>query len=156
MTRPVPRPLAPARALRRLAAGERGAVAVEFALVAPLLLILIFGIIDLGRAYSTLNQLAASAREGARLAAVLPNPESGSSQTQIRAVVKKFSERQLGGAALTDGQIVVLLDRSTATVTVEIRAYSFQLVTPLAGVVGLRTVPITRRATFRWERGAIP
>ncbi len=143
-------------ARRRRAEGDAGASAVEFALVAPLLLILVFGIIDLGRAYSTLNQLAASAREGARYAAVLPNPESGSSQTQIRQTVKKFSERQLGGAPLSDGQIFVSLDRSAATVTVEVRAYSFQLVTPLAGVVGLRTVPITRSATFRWERGAIP
>jgi Flp pilus assembly protein TadG len=136
--------------------GDAGVAVIEFALVAPLLLILVFGIIDLGRAYSTLNQIAASAREGARFAAVLPNPTSGSSQAQIRQTVKTFSERQLGGAPISDGQIFVTLDRAAATVTVEVRGYSFQLLTPLAGVVGLRTVPINRRATFRWERGAIP
>jgi Flp pilus assembly protein TadG len=135
---------------------DAGVAVVEFALVAPLLLILVFGIIDLGRAYSTLNQIAASAREGARVAAVLPNPASGSSQTQIRQAVRKFSERQLGGTPIKDNQIFVTLDRTAATVTVEVRAYSFQLVTPLAGVVGLRTVAVTRRATFRWERGTIP
>ena len=135
--------------------GEAGVAVVEFALVAPLLLLLIFGIVDLGRAYATLNQLAASAREGARVAAVLPNPESAASQARIREAVKKY-DRQLGGSPVADGQIVVTLDRPGGTVTVEVRAYSFQLVTPLAGVAGLRTIPITRRATFRWERGAIP
>ncbi len=135
---------------------EAGVAVVEFALVAPLLLILIFGIIDLGRAYSTLNQLAASAREGARLAAVLPNPASGSSETQVRQAVKQFSLRQLGGPPVRDEQIGVTLDRSAGTVTVEVRAYPFELITPLAGVVRRRTIPITRQATFRWERAAIP
>lgn len=140
---------------RRGLRDERGVAVVEFALVAPLLLVLIFGIIDLGRAYSTLNQLAASAREGARLAAVLPNPASSTAQAQIRHTVKQFSLRQLGGPPVRDDQITVTLD-TLATVTVAIRAYPFQLVTPLVGVVGLRTIPITRQATFRWERGAIP
>jgi len=135
---------------------ERGVAVVEFALVAPLLLILIFGIIDLGRAYSTLNQLAASAREGARFAAVLPNPLSSTAEAQIRQTVKEFSLRQLGGAPVRDDQIAITLDRTLGTVTVAIRAYPFQLVTPLVGVVGLRTIPITRQATFRWERAAIP
>jgi Flp pilus assembly protein TadG len=141
---------------RRGLRDERGVAVVEFALVAPLLLVLIFGIIDLGRAYSTLNQLAASAREGARLAAVLPNPSSGTSEAQIRQTVKQFSLRQLGGPPVRDDQIAVTLDKTLGTVTVAIRAYPFQLVTPLVGVVGLRTIPITRQATFRWERGAIP
>jgi Flp pilus assembly protein TadG len=141
---------------RRGLRDERGVAVVEFALVAPLLLILVFGIIDLGRAYAALNQIAASAREGARVAAVLPNPESAASKTQIREVVQQFSRRQLGGAAIGDDQIVVTLDRTAATVTVEVRGYSFQLLTPLAGVVGRRTVAINRSATFRWERGAIP
>jgi Flp pilus assembly protein TadG len=140
------------RALRK----EQGVAVVEFALVAPLLLILVFGIIDLGRAYSTLNQLAASAREGARFAAVLPNPVSSWSQDQVRQTVKQFSLRQLAGSAVSDDQIAVTLDKTAGTVTVAVRGYPFQLVTPLAGVVGLRTIPITRQATFRWERAAIP
>src|SRR5918999_1617591 len=137
-------------------AGDEGIAVLEFALVAPLLLILVFGIIDLGRAYSALNQLAASAREGARLAAVLPNPSSSTAEAQIRQTVKHFSLRQLGGPPVRDDQIAVTLDRTLGTVTVAIRAYPFQLVTPLVGLVGLRTIPITRQATFRWERGAIP
>jgi len=142
--------------LRNHLRDERGVAVIEFALVAPLLLLHLFGNIDLGRAYAALNQIAASAREGARVAAVLPNPESSTSQAQIRETVRTFSERQLGGAPISDDQIVVTLNRTAAAVTVEVRGYSFQLLTPLAGVVGLRTVAINRSATFRWERGAIP
>lgn len=41
---------------------------VEFAMVAPLLLVLVFGCIDFGRGYYHQNQLTNAAREGVRLA----------------------------------------------------------------------------------------
>ncbi len=49
---------------------ERGAAAVEFALVVSLLLIILFGIIAFGRVYSELEVMESAAREGARAAAV--------------------------------------------------------------------------------------
>ena len=49
---------------------ERGAAAVELALVLPILLLLVFGIIDFGRAYFGQISLNAAAREGVRLAAL--------------------------------------------------------------------------------------
>ena len=52
------------------AARERGAAAVEFALLLPVLLLLVFGIIDFGRALNAQITLTQAAREGARLAAV--------------------------------------------------------------------------------------
>ena len=48
---------------------ERGAVAVEFALIVPVLLTLLFGGIEYGRVYSQLEVLESAAREGARQAA---------------------------------------------------------------------------------------
>ena len=45
---------------------DRGAAAVEFALVVPLLLLLVFGIIDFSRAYNTRVTLTEAAAEGAR------------------------------------------------------------------------------------------
>jgi Flp pilus assembly protein TadG len=45
---------------------ERGASAVEFAFVLPLLLLIVFGIIEFGRAYQVKVQLTGSVREGAR------------------------------------------------------------------------------------------
>jgi Flp pilus assembly protein TadG len=51
----------------RCAARDRGAAAVEFALVLPLLVALVFGLIDFGRAYNQQISLTQLAREGARL-----------------------------------------------------------------------------------------
>jgi Flp pilus assembly protein TadG len=50
--------------------GERGAAAVEFAIVASLFFMLVFGIIDFGFAFHSWNNAANAAREGARKAAV--------------------------------------------------------------------------------------
>jgi Flp pilus assembly protein TadG len=49
---------------------QRGAVAVEFALVLPILVLFIFGIIEFGRAYNARIVLTAAVREGARAVAV--------------------------------------------------------------------------------------
>ena len=59
------------RVRRMLRGSEKGAAIVEFALVVPLLLLLLWGIVDIGRAFYTLNNLASAVREGARTAAVM-------------------------------------------------------------------------------------
>jgi Flp pilus assembly protein TadG len=45
---------------------ERGAVMVEFAIILPVLLLLLVGIVEFGRAYNTQVSIQAAAREGAR------------------------------------------------------------------------------------------
>jgi Flp pilus assembly protein TadG len=50
--------------------GQRGASAVEFALIAPLLFMLIFGIIGFGIAFMQLQTIRGAVREGARVSAV--------------------------------------------------------------------------------------
>jgi Flp pilus assembly protein TadG len=57
------------RAVRRTRR-DRGAVAVEFALLFPVLLLLVFGMIDFGRALNAQITITQAARTGARLAAV--------------------------------------------------------------------------------------
>jgi hypothetical protein len=49
---------------------RRGVVAVEFAIVAPILVAVLFGLIELGRAFETQNLLEVAAREGARFASM--------------------------------------------------------------------------------------
>jgi Flp pilus assembly protein TadG len=49
---------------------DRGAAAVEMALVLPVLLFILMGLIDFGRAYNAQIQLSAAAREGVRLASL--------------------------------------------------------------------------------------
>jgi hypothetical protein len=49
---------------------QKGAAAVEFALIAPILFMLIFAIFEFGTGYSRYLAITHAAREGARLAAV--------------------------------------------------------------------------------------
>lgn len=58
------------RRSRSRSAQDRGTAAVEFALVLPLLLLVVLGIIDFGRALNAQITLTQAAREGARLAAL--------------------------------------------------------------------------------------
>ena len=52
------------------AQNRQGAVAVEFAIVAPILVACVFGLIELGRAFEMQNLLEVAAREGARFASM--------------------------------------------------------------------------------------
>ena len=54
----------------RLARDERGSPAVEFALIAPVLILLVLGIVQFGFAFYTYNEMMNGAREGARRLAV--------------------------------------------------------------------------------------
>lgn len=60
---------------RRLVRSERGTAVVEFALVAPLLFLIVFGIIEFGRILNAYNQLTQLAGQGARAATVNRNPD---------------------------------------------------------------------------------
>ena len=53
---------------------DRGAAAVEFALVMPVLLVLILGIAEFGRAYNIQTTISGAAREGARVMALTNAP----------------------------------------------------------------------------------
>ena len=74
-----------------MARTERGASAVEFAIVLPVLFLVIAGIVDFGRYFFTQIQVTNAAREGARAAVVLPSP-AASDMTAI-------TQRALAGVA---------------------------------------------------------
>jgi len=76
--------------------GQRSQALIEFALISPVLLLMIFGIVDIGRAvfyYDTLNH---AAREGARTAI------RASSQLPTNADVLTTVTRQMAGAPVTE------------------------------------------------------
>ncbi|HEX2646701.1 MAG TPA: TadE family protein, partial [Candidatus Dormibacteraeota bacterium] len=57
------------KAARAFAQSQRSQALIEFALVSPVLLLMLFGIVDIGRAIFYLDTLNHAAREGARVAA---------------------------------------------------------------------------------------
>ncbi len=58
------------RGLNRKIKSEKGASSIEFALILPILIMLMVGIFEFGMAYSNYIAITHAAREGARLAAV--------------------------------------------------------------------------------------
>lgn len=66
--------------------GERGAAMVEFAVILPLLITLVFGIIEFSIAFNRLQGLHAAAREGARTAS-LPTATYGDVQARVNSAL---------------------------------------------------------------------
>jgi Flp pilus assembly protein TadG len=78
---------------------ERGATAVEFALIVPLLIVLVLGIVEFGHAFQVQGTLSAAAREGVRLMALQNDPAAA------RAAVRNAATSLKPG--ITDAQIVI-------------------------------------------------
>jgi Flp pilus assembly protein TadG len=83
---------------------DRGAVAVEMALVSPLLVAMIVGIIDFSRVFNAEIQLSQAAREGVRLASL----QLGTLDTPaVRARAILAAPNPAFGAALPAGNVTV-------------------------------------------------
>lgn len=80
---------------------ERGAALVEFALLMPLLVMLILGIVSVGIAYNHQLSLTHAARETARFAATLPVENFGSKAAWLDAVAAQAIAN--GTGTLDDG-----------------------------------------------------
>lgn len=65
---------------------RRGQSLVEFALILPILILLMVGLFDLGRVVFTNNSLSDGARQGARIAAI--NPRSGTYCADINTAAR--------------------------------------------------------------------
>ena len=68
--------------------GSRGAAALEFALVLPILLLVLGGIVDFARAYMELQMMTNAASEGARMAIISTDPSVD--DASVTALVKSF------------------------------------------------------------------
>jgi len=90
---------------------ERGASAVEMAIVAPFLLILLLGIIEFGFLFGEYNELRHAVREGARYAAVSEPDLNGDAVIDETDVVKKICDSLGLGAPTVD---IVLSQTGTA------------------------------------------
>ena len=130
------------RITRRTGKGEGGQSLVEFTLVLPIFLLVLFAIMDFGMAFNAWITVTNSAREGARLGAVHPpldvpsSPCNGKSSLEqcikdrVRATADTLNQANLDvsvqGAQGTAGESVVV-DVS----------YAYSLITPLANIMGM-------------------
>lgn len=115
---------------RRSSGKDRGAAAVEFALLLPVLLLLIFGFIDFGRALNAQITLTQAVREGARLAAL--GQSSVASRTQTAAT--GLSQVSVSLTACPPGAASGSGPAADATVRA---SYLFSFVTPFDAIARL-------------------
>jgi Flp pilus assembly protein TadG len=129
------------RPTRRLR-GERGAVAVEFALVVPLLLILLFSIVSVSRAFQVQAALSGAAREAARAMAIVNDPAAARSAAVFAA---STSSVPLSAGEVSISPATCTGASPTTNITVTI-TYQFQPAGDFAGGVAF---PITSKAVLR-------
>jgi TadE-like protein len=90
-------------------APERGAALVELAMVLPLLLVVIAGIVDFGFAFQRYEVITNAAREGARLGSL-----SGYNAAFVQERVRQYVKQALN---LTDPTLDVVMPTNSVTVT---------------------------------------
>jgi Flp pilus assembly protein TadG len=121
---------------------RRGQSVIEFALVLPILLLVVFGITEFGRAFWTLNVLTQAAREGVRVAAVGGN--QAAVLTRVDEVLNAAGVTRTGftltGPNPSDPDQKVIV---TVTSTFEVLSKS---VLPFTG-----TFPLTGTSVMRFE-----
>jgi len=78
---------------------QRGATAVEFALIVPLLIVLVLGIAEFGRAFQVQGTLSAAAREGVRVMALQNDPAAA--RTAVRNAASSLDP------TITDAEITI-------------------------------------------------
>ncbi len=141
------------RSVGRALGSSRGQALVEAAMVMPLLLLLLVGIMEFGRAWSIHQVVTDAARQGARKAAIWH--ESGNAKDSAEAVVKR--SLAAGSVNFDDATDNIDVDgdgagAEEATVTVEVEHRFFALAPVLAlagqspgnGKVTLRSTAVMR------------
>jgi Flp pilus assembly protein TadG len=138
---------------------ERGTAIVEFALIAPLLFLLLFGIIDFGRALDYYNQLTQLAGQGARAAAVNRNPDG----TALTSANKYSIQQQLATTYTKQPEIanspnyyvcITQVPQNPGDPVTVRASYKFNFI-PLVGAVAGALGGLTLSAT-ETQRSAVP
>ena len=119
--------------MKKISIKQKGQDLVEFSIILPFLAVMIFGIIDLGRAAYYFSALQNAAREGARYAIVSPNDTTGVvNLVKARAIGINPSDSNfvVGPGAIIDNSADDWNDEDYVQVQTN---YSFRLATPFVG-----------------------
>jgi Flp pilus assembly protein TadG len=135
---------------------RRGVALLEFALFASMLLVILFGIIDLGRALFTANNITMAAREGGRYASSMASPQTPANVSLIKQRVAQYMS-PFGNAPI-DTATMISVSWLTQPGTGQLEGirvqvqYPFNWITPVRALVGgTFTDTLHSRVQFRWE-----
>ena len=131
------------RTMRKLL-DSRGTSTLEFVVVLPVLLFVLFSIVELSRAWLTLNLATAAAREGVR-AGVVAAPTSVSSVGDARI------NSMLGAGTWTGGVTCAASPCAADQVVSATVTLQFHTVVPLILPAMFGTMNITQTASMRYE-----
>jgi Flp pilus assembly protein TadG len=138
--------------IRNRLADQRGTAVIEMALALPLLLVLVLGILDFGKAFNYWNDVNHLAAEGARYAAVNRSPDGGDLKAYIKQRADTPELRSLAEVCISFPTGVAKVGEPVrVTVTADHSWVDF-LDSPPAPLNGIRTITaITGTAEHRLE-----
>ena len=126
---------------------ERGASAVEFALLLPVLMLILFGIIEFGMVMYSREVLTNASREGARAGIVLQTPKL--TMGQIQSVVTTY----LTNTGINPSNVTVNVTGAQGVFPNNLivsATYPYQFFAP--GILGLgNTITLTTQTVMRHE-----
>jgi Flp pilus assembly protein TadG len=119
---------------------------VELAIAAPILVLLMFAVVDLGRAFYQYNVLSAAVRDGARYYSTHPADAGVAADTRQRVLEHTAQSNAFRGMpAPTVPAPAVGADQVTVSAT-----YTYQWITPLPRLMGLGGSPtLSASSTLR-------
>jgi len=119
---------------------KKGQSIIEFAVILPILLMVLFGITEFGRAIMVTNVLNTASREGARLAAV----SSVSDSLSVRArVVEVLDAANIDAKAITI-QFLLTEKSVEVTVTTDFEVLTGGILDPFIGTFELKGKTVMR------------
>src|SRR5215210_5309834 len=137
---------------------ESGQALVEFALVLPLLVLLLFGMLDFGKAYNYWNDTAHLTAEGARFAAVNRKPDPASTQSlqlQLRNQADTAELRNGGSDSVaTPAQVCIDFPNGTPAFGAPVRVrmtFTYTFIPLIGAKAGFLSRTITSTSVMRLE-----
>lgn len=101
---------------------ERGSAAVEFAILLPLLLLLVLGTIEFSRAYNAQITLTNAAREGVRVMAIANDPTAAKTAAKnaaasVSATISNSDITLSTNACSSGAQVTLTINYTLSTIT---------------------------------------
>ena len=125
-------------ALRRLTASERGASAVEFALLAPVFISLMLGVVEVGLYMQNYNAVRSLAGDAARFAAVEYQKNNVVTEDALEANIKAMGIASPYG--LMDSQLTVTVTEVSPARVNGAREYDLDIDYALPDIIGGTTI----------------